>query len=126
MQIRPVGVAILAVLDFVGAGLMALCGLALIIGISVAAHATWLSAMGVAGGIVCILVAVVPALVGRGLWRLKNWARALTIVFAALGIVVALFGFVSPQLRLVALLPLLVNGIVAAYLMRDDVKRAFA
>lgn len=126
MHLRPVGVSILALLDFVGAALMAVCGLAFLIGVGTALHAPWLATLGTISGVVCLLIAAIPALVGWGLWNLKNWARALTIIFAALGILGALFGFVSPDMRLAALFPLIVNGIVAAYLTRDEVRQAFA
>jgi uncharacterized membrane protein (DUF2068 family) len=119
-------VSILAVLDFVGSALMALCGVAFLVGVGTALHAPLLAAMGTIGGVVCLLIAAIPALVGWGLWNLKNWARALTIIFAALGILAALFGFISPDMRLAALFPLIVNGIVAAYLTRDEVRQAFA
>jgi hypothetical protein len=121
-----VGVSILAILDFIGAGLMALCGATFLIGIGGFAHAPRFASLGTAGGVACLLLAALPALVGWGLWKLQNWARALTMAFAALGILGALFGFLSPDLRLAALLPLLMNGIVAAYLMRTEVRAAFA
>lgn len=125
MHLRPVGVSILAILDFIAAGLMALCGATFLIGVGGFAHTPRIAALGTAGGIACLLLAALPALLGWGLWKLQNWARALTMVFALLGILGALFGFLSPDLRLVALLPLLMNGIVAAYLMRDEVRVAF-
>ena len=126
MHLRPVGVSILAILDFIGAGVMALCGVTFLIGVGALLHAPLFATLGTVGGIACLLLAALPAAIGWGLWTLHNWARSLTILFAALGILGALFGFLSPDLRFVALLPLLVNGIVAAYLMRDEVRVAFA
>ena len=95
---RPTGVTILAVVAFIGAGLCALAGLALL-GIAIFAGARLLSHLaeypqlaivaGVGGaviGVICLLSAVLYVVIGIGYWKLKNWARILSVVLICLAL----------------------------------------
>ncbi len=126
MHTRPLGVSILAILDFVGAAMMLLCGIGLAVGIAAAFHVPVVSALGAVGGVIFIMVGLVPALLGWGLWTLHNWARVITIIFAILGLVGAALGLLSAETRLTSLLPLVVNGAIAWYMFRGEVKEAFS
>lgn len=82
---RPTGVAIIAVLNFIGAALCILTALGAFIGGSAFMDAAnvrdqfgkmfWLIGAG------CLVLAGVAMVLGIGLWKLLNWARMLQIVF---------------------------------------------
>ena len=138
MPQRPGGVALIAVLYFLGAAFL-LCGTLLAIGISVAGLSlrhtgpmALLAGVGVIGGVICAMFAALAVLIGWGLWTLRNWARVVALVLAILGAVVALpaffsmggahmgmVGWAGPVFRLG------INGLIAWYLLQPQVKQAF-
>src|SRR5262252_58582 len=96
---RPGGVTVIAILDFIGAALCLLMGILSVVG----AGAGIMGALGqgghgaaAAGGVMAVVAgfftvfafvgAAISALLGWGLWKLKNWARLITIVFAVMGV----------------------------------------
>lgn len=138
---RPAGVTVLAVLNFLGAGLCVLGGLAFMVdmGIGGAAAASrkgagmgaFLVGLGAVGGVVLLVFAVIAALVGIGLWTLRGWARTVTIVLSILGLVVAVPAFFISLLsfRVVHLIFLLtragISALIVWYMFRPHVKQAF-
>ncbi len=141
---RPVGVTVLAILDFIGAALCLLTGILSVVG----AGAGILGAMGqggqgaaAAGGIMAAVAAsitvfafvgaAIAALLGWGLWKLKNWARLITIVFAVIGVLLELFALIGVFAHfnvvalIITLVPLAIYALVAWYLLRKDVAAAF-
>jgi len=141
---RPGGVTVIAILDFIGAALCLLMGILSVVG----AGAGVLGAMGqggqgaaAAGGIMAMIAgaltvfafvgAAIAALLGFGLWKLKNWARIITIVFAVIGVLFQLFGLVGILAHfnvfalIVTLVPLAINALIAWYLLQKDVAAAF-
>jgi uncharacterized membrane protein (DUF2068 family) len=82
-------------------------------------------------GIVCFFFAAVAALVGYGMWSLKEWARIVQMVFAALGVLggaiglllaivhFSIFGFTLTGIRLA------INLAILWYLNQPQVKAAF-
>jgi hypothetical protein len=92
---RPGGVTLIAVLDFIGAGFCVIAALLFFAGGSAlssmfaAAGATGGGILGagvaIAGG-VFLLFGILAAATGYGMIKLMNWARILSIIFAALGI----------------------------------------
>ena len=91
---------IIAVLGWIGSGFAILGGLAMLLGGSI--FGSVLGSMGALfGGVIAIVGVFVIALgifgifLNLGLWRHRNWARIVTIVFAALGIIGALMNFVA-------------------------------
>ncbi len=142
---RPGGVTVIAVLDFIGAAFCILMGILSIVG----AGAGFLGAMGgqgqgtgAAGGVVAMIAgamtvfafigAAISALLGWGLWTLKNWARLVTVVLAAIGGVLQLIGLVpsllhfNPISLLFTLVFLGIDVLIVWYLLRSDVAAAFA
>ena len=97
---RPTGVTILAVLAFMGAGLLVLLGLAIFMGGAMLSSMSAYPRFGaIAGGIIAVfflVFAVLDAVIGVGLWKLQNWARVLTIVLTGLGLLGSVGGLVSP------------------------------
>jgi hypothetical protein len=138
---RPTGVTILAILNFIGAAVCLLIGIAMILGGGFiatmlsqgqgAGGAGILGALGAAAGVVTIIFAGLGALVGFGLWKLKGWARIITIVFAGIGAVVQLFGLLGSLAHFNAfalmfgLFWLAIDALIIWYLLKPEVKAAF-
>src|SRR3989344_4339696 len=102
---RPTGVTILAVLNFIGAAFYILLALGFMLGMGIlggiigqaggegsAGAMGMLMGLGVVAGVIFIVLSLIPLLIGWGLWKLKNWARIITLVFMALGALLALLG----------------------------------
>ena len=103
---RPVGVTILAILDFIGAAFCLLGGIGMILGGGFiatmlsqgqgsAGAAGILAGLGAAAGVFIIIIGGVSALVGFGLWKLKGWARIVSIVLFAINGVFQLLGILG-------------------------------
>ncbi len=135
---RPTGVTVIALLHFLGAGLLVLCGLMMFAGggflatmAGSSAARTMLAGMGVFLGILFLAFAALGLFIGIGLWKLKNWARVLTIVLNAISLVfavLALFGALmhfSIGLFIGVLIRAAIALIIILYLLKPDVKKAF-
>jgi hypothetical protein len=141
---RPVGVTILAILVLIGAAFCVLGGIGMMLGGGMmatilsqqqaqgsAAGAGVLAGLGAVGGIVMLVIAVLYLLVGIGLWKLKNWARLVTVVLTAIGVVFQLFSLVTLLLHfnifsvMVTVVVLAIQAVIIWYLLRADVKAAF-
>ena len=78
-----------------------------------------------------VVLAVVFAAVGVGLWRLRRWARLLTLGLTALRLLFLVPGLVVSLVQMDALLigghalMLFVYGWIVWYLFQAEVKRAF-
>jgi hypothetical protein len=142
---RPVGVTVIAVLYFLGAVLCVLGGIGMMLGggfmatlinqsggQGAGAGAGIFAALGAAVGIVLLVVAAIAVLVGWGLFKLKNWARIVAIVFAVLGVLGALFGLLGAFshfggiILLWTVIRLAINGWIIWYLLQPNVSAAFA
>jgi len=140
----PTGVKVIAVLSYIGAASEAIFGLlyiiiALFMGLSKAKSAA--SSTGgvmvllIGLGILMIGVGVLYFFIGRGLWRARNWARIITIVFSGLGalggLVCLLMGIVYPVYPMVFAIPLgivmlIIAGLIGGYLLfAKEVKKVF-
>jgi hypothetical protein len=138
---RPGGVTFLAILEFIGAGICVLVGLLTIAGAGfihsltvqnqgapAAGMGSFLAMLGGALSIFFFVLAAVAILLGIGLWTLKNWARIIVIVFAALGILMNLSSLLHYSS---AILPSLIIGLaidvlIIWYLLKPNVAAAFA
>jgi len=70
------------------------------------------------GGIIMIAFGILDIYIGRGLWKGKNWARILTIVFAVASIITGLAG--------IDLFTIIISLLIGSYLwFSPDVKYAF-
>ncbi len=117
---RPDGVTIIAIADFLLAGLMTLGACAILMTMaSIAATADGSGgepaiAVGfISIGLLATVASVVVSLLaGWGLWKLKEWGRWLTIVLA----IISLLGFPIGTL---------IGGLVIWYLLKPEVALAF-
>src|SRR5215470_8379115 len=100
---RPAGVTILAILDFLGGLFCIFGGIAMIAGGGFMATilsqqqgagggAGLLAGLGAAAGVFFFVLGAIDFLLGWGLWKLKNWARIITVVFTAIGAIFQLVG----------------------------------
>ncbi|MFI5095064.1 MAG: hypothetical protein WCE50_00140 [Candidatus Acidiferrum sp.] len=136
---RPTGVTILAVLYFLGAAFLALCGVLIIVGGSMLSGlantggpASALFAMGGAVvGAILLAIAVLDLAIGIGFLKLQNWARVVAIIFLGIGVLFGLLGLVTVLLHfmiVVLMFRLIVLAIeiwILVYLFKPHVKQAF-
>ena len=130
----PVGVKIIAVLDYIAAVALLLAGIGMFVGAG--AFATYFSSIPVIGpmiaglavvlGIIFIALAVLEFFMGRGLWKGQNWARIVQIIFAIIGVIIAILGMVQGNITS-NIISLVISGVIGSYLLfSNDVKSAFS
>ncbi len=138
---RPVGVTILAVLEFISAGFFILLGLLLLVGGGVlgalggggeaSGYMAAVAAMGAVAGVVVLILSVIPLAIGIGLWKLRNWARIVAIVFSGLGVLSNLLGVIGGVTAgemfslSSSVIGLGINILVLWYMFQPHVKQAF-
>ncbi len=139
---RPTGVTVLAVLNFLGAGLYALLAvLFFLIGAGGAASgmmsemgggaAAFLLGLGAAVGVILLIFSAIGLAIGIGLWKLRNWARIVTIVLVGLSLLLGVIGLLGSLIAF-ELGSLIFQAIFVAlyawiiwYLFQLHVKQAF-
>ena len=139
---RPTGVTILAILNFLGAGLYALLAvLFFLIGAGGAASgvldemgggaAAFLLGLGAAVGVILLIFAAIGLAIGIGMWKLRNWARIVTIVLVGLSLLLGVLGLLGSLISF-ELGSLIFQAIFVAlyawiiwYLFQPHVKQAF-
>lgn len=142
---RPTGVTIIAVLDFIGAAACAILALLMFAGgamlgslFNAAANAngasgagmgaSFMAGIGIFGGVIFLFFAALAIFVAIGLLKLKNWARIVTIVLSALGLLSTLSRFVHGFAGggMVMTIIVLAYYIWAIwYMLQPNVKQAF-
>jgi hypothetical protein len=136
---RPAGVTFLAVLSIAfgtAVGLLGVLALGWGALISRGGFDSWgLNKFFAIGGAIiaaiCFAVTALYAAIGRGLLKLQNWARIVSIVFAALGLLSSpltlmdLAGPMHPLLTLRFVAGAVIDIWVLVYLFRPHVKQAF-
>jgi hypothetical protein len=141
---RPTGVTVLAILDFIGAAFCVLGGIGMILGGGFiatmvsqqsgqgsAGAAGILAGLGAAAGVFIIIIGGISALVGFGLWKLKGWARIVSIVLTAISGAFQLLGLLGSfaHFNLFAvvwsLFWIAIDALIIWYLLKPEVKAAF-
>jgi hypothetical protein len=136
---RPAGVTILAVLSFLGAGLLLLgaCVMFLMGAAGLAGMAGGrglggpLAALGAFAGVACLILAVLYIVNGVGLLKLRGWGRLLTIILVGLGVIFGVLGLfrqlVGMHIVLLAwqLIILAIDVWILVYMFKPHVKAAF-
>jgi uncharacterized membrane protein (DUF2068 family) len=132
---RPIGVTLIAILNWLRASLFALGGLALI-GVGhlsarlVSAVATdsifekLISFLGKSLGIGALLIAMVFVVAGLGLWLLRNWGRTLTLGLVGVWLFFGLLGLLRHPGPF-HVLRVAVDAAIVVYLLLPGVRRLF-
>jgi uncharacterized membrane protein (DUF2068 family) len=136
---RPTGVTILAILWFIGAGILVISALVAFAGGSLLAQMLKNApGMGnLAGGLVAVvgvialMFAALYAVTGYGLWALKNWGRILALVLTAIGLLLTLVGLAAVfanfgmSLLIWQIIRIAICAWIIWYLLQPTVKQAF-
>lgn len=118
----PVGVKIIAVLLYIGAGLSALLSVigigALLLG-SLPLTTKWTLLV-----TLLIVLTIVNFFLGRGLWSLHNGARLIVIVLNVIGVFFDLFSLATGDTGVFT--SIFISALIAGYLLfSEEVKTAF-
>lgn len=145
---RPVGVTIIAILQFLGAAFLILAGIGLIVGggmlgaiisssmgqnsqVSGPGLTGFMAGLGAVLAVVFFVFACIAVLLGWGMWNLKNWARIVTMVLCCIGILFGALGLLFALVRfnifsmVFICIRLAINGLIVWYLLQPNVKAAF-
>ena len=129
----PTGVKVISVLYYIGAFLGVIFGILSIFGAGmISSVASKIPLIGVMGSVLFIIVGVILLCLGilsffvaRGLWKAKNWARIVAIIFSCLGIVMAIISMISGNVS-GNIFNLLIQLVIGGYLLfNNKVKEAF-
>jgi hypothetical protein len=135
---RPTGVTILAVLAFIGAGLLVFAALGAMLMGGVMLSRMGAGPIGVLGGVgvavaavIFLVIAVLYVVMGVGLLKVQNWARILTIVLVGLGALAQALGVLGalahfhPFLFVWRAIFVAIDVWIIVYLLKPHVKQAF-
>lgn len=112
MSVRPTGVTILAILEFLG-GISALFG-----GAGIFVLGTLLEPIIMIIGVILLIMGIINFIIGWGLWTLKGWAWLLALIFGIINIILGIY----PTINWISII---INLIIVLYLWQPDVKAAF-
>jgi uncharacterized membrane protein (DUF2068 family) len=132
---RPLGVSLVAVFNWLRAGLFTLGGLVLILVGHLSGRLAAmigsgpllervLSAVGKTLGFAALLIAVAWLAAGVGLWTLKTWGRSLTLALTGLWLFFGLFGLIHRPFP-THILRVIIDAVILVYLMNPAVQRIF-
>lgn len=112
--VRPTGVTILAVLEFLGGILGILGGLVLL-----GAEEAFGEGIFAVFSIWAFIAGFIALAVGYGLWNLLKWGYQAAMILAILGIISGLFSLPS------GILSIVIDGIIIYYLIQPEIKDVF-
>lgn len=128
----PVGIKIISVLYYIGAGLSALFGLVFVImgvivltgtSIETPVDATglissiysMLGVFGVIAGIILFLFAILSFFIAKHLKKAKNWARILVLISSILGFLASFYSLLRGDFTYI--INLIITGLISWYLL---------
>jgi hypothetical protein len=136
----PLGVKIISILFYIGTVICLVFGLVLVFGSKIMVASLIASNPGVGlesipqGKIVTLIVvlgilfiaaSVFAFLIGRGIWRLRKWARITAMILAIIGFAFAVFSVVI-SFRFMQIISLLIDGFIGGYLLLSkEARRVF-
>lgn len=123
---RPLGITILAALMMIFGIVMFLIGLFITV-VSPMIHEmlgrgfmfSYMQMLFMVIGPILVISGLISFVLGFGLWKGKNWARILTIIFNVISLIFNIFSL--PQ----GIIGLVINIIIIYYLTRENVKQYF-
>ena len=130
----PTGVKIISVLYYISAVLGIIFGLLFFVGAgaigSIASQIPIIEALGsglfIVGGIIMLVLGILGFFIGRGLWKGRNWARIVAIIFSVMGVLMAIFLMIQGSI-FNGIFNLIVSGFIGGYLLfSPSVKEAFS
>ena len=143
-MVRPTGVTVIAVLCFLGTALCALFGLLTIVGGGFVATlinqqgaqgsagvAGIMAGLGAALGVFMLIIAAVNGVIGFGLWKLKEWARIVTIILCGISALFQVLGLLGSMAHFNPIafawsgFWLGIDALIIWYLLKPEVKAAF-
>ena len=123
---RPTGVAILASLLIV-IGILGVLGGVSYLSLTQMAPAEALTGLPPTTlGWLNIAVGAIALVVGWGMWALKRWAWLLAIAVTVVRLFFEILKLLEPNLMLAGALGIVISAVIIWYLLRPEVKRAFA
>ena len=143
---RPTGVTLIAIYNFLTAAALLLVACAIVVGGSflgallgrnLDTHVGGASLgflIGVIGAMVFFGFAVIAAIAGYGMWTMREWGRILNIVLAAISLLAALPGFlIREPMHLLGgfffggfgLIRIVISGLIIWYLVQPQVVPLF-
>jgi hypothetical protein len=140
---RPTGIVLIALYHFVSAGFLVFLAVSLAIGGSVLGAMFGASRDNVAGGLsiglligmigaaFLVVLAIIAASAGYGIWRLRDWGRVLSIGLAAISLLMSLPGlfFIGFHLSLFLggfrLFRIAMSVLIIWYLMQPQIRVLF-
>jgi hypothetical protein len=136
----PLGVKIISILYYIGVVLCLAFGLIILItskamAVSMVASNPGLGLESIPSGTLVTLIIIIGVIligasifaffIGRGIWRLRKWARITAIILAILGLISAIFSMII-GFKPTQIISLLIDGFIAGYLLfNKEVKEAF-
>ena len=125
---RPIGVAVLSILYWIGGVLGVLVGV-LLLSVSALAPDVAIFLLLAGFGLLYVALGVLGCAVGRGLWELKTWAwwavLILTVLSTLVGLVELAVPFYPDAPPWAPVPGLFINGVVFVYMFTPGVQEAF-
>jgi hypothetical protein len=117
---RPLGVTLIAIWQFVVAGLAALITIVLMTRVN----------LGLSGGaslFACLYALIIPPFIaiGMGLWDLRSWARTTFLVFAVLSLLISIFSSTISGASVLSIVLIVLNVAAVIYLFQPGVRSLF-
>ena len=125
--VRPLGISIIAVLQYIGAGLLGLATLLVIFAGTAFTREFGSIFGGIAIVVVIIFVALTALLIalGRGLWKLQSWAHIVTTILYGINILSDLVAVVNGRFQASDMVSLVIGGIIITYLLLPKTRALF-
>ena len=124
----PTGVKIISVLYYIGAVFGILFGILFMVGAgfmgSIASQIPIIGALGaglfIIGGIIMLGLGVLGFFVGRGLWKARPWTRIVAIIFACIGIIMAIVSMIQGNVAS-NIFSLLISGVIGGFFIFSNI-----
>ena|SRR3989344_5745461 len=127
----PTGVKIISIIYYIEAALGILLGIAVIVGGGFLNSLNSIPGFTVSGswlfyilGIFILAISVFGFFIGRNLWKGRNWARIVVIVFSVPVILVVIYMIFSGSI-INGIINLVINGIIPGYLLFNQNAKEF-